>query len=111
MVDPNSCLYNVRGCWPECGYNFGKILQQTVESTWRIDLHRRTDERSAPSLDRVEERSAPSHTEERSLPSLDRVEERSALSHGGASLDRVEELRRAPELACELHLTGDQLHG
>ncbi|KAK0575346.1 hypothetical protein LWI29_031486 [Acer saccharum] len=26
MVAPNSCLYNVRGCWPECGYNFGKIV-------------------------------------------------------------------------------------
>ncbi|KAK0580404.1 hypothetical protein LWI29_001550 [Acer saccharum] len=38
------------------------------------------------------------------------TEERSAPSHGGASLDRVEELRHAPELACELHLTGDQLN-
>ncbi|KAK0602088.1 hypothetical protein LWI29_030222 [Acer saccharum] len=49
-------------------------LQQTVESTWRSDLHRRTEEQSA------------------------------------MSLDRVEELRRDPEVARELHLTGDLFH-
>ncbi|KAK0579425.1 hypothetical protein LWI29_026238 [Acer saccharum] len=26
MVAPNSCLYNVRRCWPECSWNFGKIV-------------------------------------------------------------------------------------
>ncbi|KAK4833532.1 hypothetical protein QYF36_006800 [Acer negundo] len=31
------------------------MLQQTVESAWRSDLHRRTEEQSASSLDRVEE--------------------------------------------------------